>query len=169
MIRLVVNRHRLIVIGSIAVVALILIIGIVFLLVGPTLDKSTTANRVIPVTLYVDGNRNAYTKSTIVLPAGAPIRMVFVNSSRLKPHNWIMGREFVKIAELVQSGLNSRSSREFIPNESLIHAATPLVAPRARVVIKSDAPHVPGNYAFLCTVPGHSEDGMHGKLIVVAK
>ena len=163
------NRHRLIVIGSIAVVALILIIGIVFLLVGFTLDKSTTANRVIPVTLYVDGNRNAYTKSTVVLPAGASIRMVFVNSSRLKMHNWIMGRVSIKMADLAQAGRDSGSSKEFIPNESLIHAATPLVAPRTRVTIKFDAPHVPGNYAFLCTVPGHSEDGMHGKLIVVAK
>ena len=169
MIRLVVNRHRLIVIVAAAAVALILIIGIVFLLVGFTLDKSTTANRVIPVTLYVDGNRNAYTKSTVVLPAGASIRMVFVNSSRLKMHNWVMGKESVKIADLAQSGLNSRSSREFIPSDSLIHAATPLVAPRTRVTIKFDAPHVPGNYVFLCTVPGHSEDGMHGKLVIVSK
>ena len=118
------------------------------------------------VVLRVDGNRNAYSKPTINVSAGSEVRITFVNSARLKAHNWVMGRKSVLMDDLAQSGHDSGSLREFLPDESLVHAATSLVAPRDRVTIEFDAPQASGEYVFLCTVPGHSESGMHGTVIV---
>ena len=116
-------------------------------------------------TLRVDGNRNAYSKPTINVSAGSKVRIMFINSARSKAHNWVMGKESILMDDLAQSGQDS-GSIEFLPDDSLIYAATPLVAPKDRVTIEFDAPQASGEYVFLCTVPGHSESGMHGTVIV---
>ena len=117
------------------------------------------------VVLRVDGNRNAYSKPTINVSAGSKVRITFVNSAHSKAHNWVMGKESILMDDLVQSGQDS-GSRGFLPDNSLTYVATPLVAPNDRVTIEFDAPQSSGEYVFLCTVPGHSESGMHGTVIV---
>ena len=156
-----VYRWRLIIVAVSAMIVLgIVIAGVIVSFSGyPSEDLHE-------VTLRVDGNRNAYTQSTINVSTGSKVRIMFINSARSKVHNWVMGKESILMDDLVQSGLDAGSSREFLPDDSLIYAATPLVAPKDRVTIEFDAPQASGEYVFLCTVPGHSESGMHGTVIV---
>ena len=155
------RRWRLIIVAvSVVIVLGIVIAGVIVSFSGyPSEDFHE-------VTLRVDGNRNAYTQSTINVSTGSKVQITFVNSARLKAHNWVMGRESVLMDELAQSGHDAGSSSEFLPDDSLIYAATHLVAPNDRVTIEFDAPQSSGEYVFLCTVPGHSESGMHGTVIV---
>ena len=137
----------------------IVIAGVIVSFIGHPLED------LHEVVLRVDGNRNAYTQSTINVSTGSKVRIMFINSSRSKAHNWVMGKESILMDDLAQSGQDS-GSREFLPDDSLIYVATSLVAPKDRVTIEFDAPQASGEYVFLCTVPGHSESGMHGTVIV---
>jgi len=160
-----------------------IILGSVFVVIGNKVpvsgqslrghDDHLPTNKIV---VRVDGNRNAYSNSTINVSTGSHVQITFVNSARLKMHNWVMAKKSICVGEicspikgldLAQAGLASGSLKEFWPeDESLFHAATPLVAARNRVTIKFDAPQIPGRYVFLCTVPGHFENGMSGVVIV---
>ena len=158
--------HVLIIVVSIIVGFSFIIIGDMSSLSGQSLEEydQLPTNKVV---VRVDGNRTAYSNPIINVSAGAPIRMIFVNSARLKMHNWVMAKNTVKAIDLAQaSRLTSGSSENYLPEEALFHAATPLVPPRSRVTINFDAPQIPGRYVFLCTVPGHFEGGMSGVMIV---
>ena len=159
------HKWRLFIISvSVMIVLGIVIAGVVVAFSGyPSEDFHEVV--VHEVTVRVDGNRNAYTQSTINVSTGSKVRIMFINSARSKVHNWVMGKESILMDDLAQSGQDS-GSREFLPDDSLIYAATPLVAPNDRVIIEFDAPQASGEYVFLCTVPGHSESGMHGTVIV---
>ena len=160
------HRWRLIVVA----VSVIIVLGIVLELsiVSFSGYRSEDFHEVVDhkVTLRVDGNRNAYTQSTINVSTGSKVRIMFINSAHSKAHNWVMGKESILMDDLVQSGHDAGSSSEYLPDDSLTYAATPLVAPNDRVTIEFDAPQASGEYVFLCTVPGHSESGMHGTVIV---
>ena len=154
------RRWRLIIVA----VSVVIVLGIV--IAGYIVSFSGYSSEDLhEFTLRVDGNRNAYTQSTINVSTGSKVRIMFINSARSKVHNWVMGKESILMDDLVQSGQDS-GSREFLPDDSIIYAATPLVAPNDRVIIEFDAPQASGEYVFLCTVPGHSESGMHGTVIV---
>jgi len=154
------RRWRLIIVA----VSVVIVLGIV--IAGYIVSFSGYSSEDLhEFTLRVDGNRNAYTQSTINVSTGSKVRIMFINSARSKVHNWVMGKESILMDDLVQSGQDS-GSREFLPDDSIIYAATPLVAPNDRVIIEFDAPQASGEYVFLCTVPGHSESGMHGMVIV---
>ena len=163
---IVTRRWRLIIVAvSVVIVLGIVIAGVIVSFSGyPSEDFHEVV--VHKVTLRVDGNRNAYTQSSINVSAGSKVRIMFINSARSKAHNWVMGKESILMDDLVQSSLDAGSSSEFLPDDSLIYAATHLVAPNDRVTIEFDAPQASGEYVFLCTVPGHSESGMHGTVIV---
>ena len=155
-----VYKWRLIIVAvSVMAVLGIVIAGVIVSFIGHPLED------LHEVVLRVDGNRNAYSKPTINVSTGSKVRIMFINSARSKAHNWVMGKESILMDDLVQSGQDS-GSREFLPDDSLIYAATHLVAPNDRVTIEFDAPQSSGEYVFLCTVPGHSESGMHGTVIV---
>jgi hypothetical protein len=55
--------------------------------------------------------------------------------------------------------------RAFIPESSDILAATKLIEPRQKTVLKLTAPTEEGDYEFFCTYPGHYLI-MWGQLIV---
>lgn len=160
------HKWRLIIISvSVMIVLGIVIAGVVVAFSGyPSEDFHEVV--VHEVTVRVDGNRNAYTQSTINVSTGSKVRIMFINSARSKSHNWVMGKESILMDDLLQSSLEAGSSSEFLPDDSLVYAATHLVAPNDRMAIEFDAPQASGEYVFLCTVPGHFESGMYGTVIV---
>ena len=81
-----VHKWRLIIVAvSVIIVFGIVIAGIIVSFSGyPSEDLHE-------VTLRVDGNRNAYTTSTINVSAGSKVRIMFINSAHSKVHNWVMG------------------------------------------------------------------------------
>lgn len=95
---------------------------------------------------------------TLVVPRGATLRILFVNTDDDMAHNIRFG-----------------ATQKIYPNVMTAYAASSIGTPE--LPHKSDTalhaeeltlrvPPVPGTYAYLCTVRGHAQGGMVGKVIV---
>jgi len=94
----------------------------------------------------IDGLRNP----TLVVPAGATLKTLFINTDDDMTHNLRFGAQHAASAPSVGTpGLIHKT-------EAAFHAAdvTLRVPPR------------PGTYYYFCTVPGHAQGGMWGTLRV---
>ena len=79
-------------------------------------------------------------------------------------HNWILVKP--GMAEAVDmDGMDAGEQSNWLKKDDpRVIAATPLIEKGASVTIEFTAP-APGDYPYICTTPGHSED-MHGILHV---
>jgi uncharacterized cupredoxin-like copper-binding protein len=104
---------------------------------GPVRPESVSADGVQRLTVLVS-NETRFSPSRIVVKAGKPIELT-LRSIGLAPHDFFLTagvQEPVKIA--VDGGRTA--------------TATFTIAR-------------PGTYGFICSVPGHSDSGMHGTLV----
>lgn len=56
-------------------------------------------------------------------------------------------------------------AKGYVPDSPNVLHATPLVEPKGKAALIFDAPLEPGDYPYICTVPGHWRV-MQGVLIV---
>lgn len=101
-------------------------------------DAATLQTPAVTVQVAAEGMR--FVPAEISVPAGASVRVDFVNRDPTSPHDFQTTRQY-------------RDSRVVLwPNEQ-----------RNTVFIATDKP---GRYAFICSVRGHAEAGMTGTIVV---
>lgn len=97
---------------------------------------------------------------TIVVPRGATVHISFVNADTNMPHNFVVtpARPPFAYMTMMQAPL------------AFPGATTPIlgsqVGSSAEKIDTSFVANTPGQYTYLCTVPGHAEQGMYGSFIV---
>jgi azurin len=133
------------------------------------IEEDSTLQPVEDITLKATGNKIdeiAFSKDTIKVPAGALVRIEFINEGSEQPmiHNFVIAEEgSFKVVAL--EGVKAGASGNYIPADRKLLAASPLALPGQTVQIQFEAPLTPGTYDFVCTYPDHWKR-MNGKLIV---
>ncbi len=110
-----------------------------------------------------------YDTPRLVVQAGEPFEIRFENIDFM-PHNLLVvrpgTRETIGLASsLMKPDQLDSEGRAFVPNNPDILAATKLVEPRQKTVLKMSAPEQAGDYEYFCSYPGHYLI-MWGQLIV---
>lgn len=100
------------------------------------------------------------TNPTIVVPQGARVTVELINADGGMPHNWLlttaeppfgpMSMMMTPVLAGAATGTLPEASASSMPATSIT-----FVAPAS------------GRYTYLCSVPGHAEKGMYGRLIVL--
>jgi uncharacterized cupredoxin-like copper-binding protein len=103
----------------------------------PTAPSQATSSAMEAQKITVVGTEFTFSPSTLTLKKGQPVELTFENSGKL-PHN------------LTIPGLNVK---------------TKTIQPGQQDMIQF-TPDKTGQFAFMCTVPGHADKGMKGTLMV---
>ena len=94
----------------------------------------------------IDGLRNP----TVVVPAGATVQALFLNTDDDMTHNLRFGLQHSSsVLSVGTPNLPHKTQSAFHASEVTLHL-----------------PAKPGTYYYYCTVPGHAPGGMYGTLIV---
>jgi putative membrane-bound dehydrogenase-like protein len=124
----------------------------------PDLDSIATPPEVT-VTLATIPGQNRYSQSVLTVQSGQRVAIAFENTDGM-PHNVAVlarpGRQQEVGAQLnAYVSDASAAGRDFIPPRLAMLANSPMVSPRQAATFVFTAPTQPGDYPFLCTVPGH--------------
>jgi azurin len=120
-----------------------------------------------------DGENLLYNTTELgPVPTGEEITLTFTNDSVVNEHNWILltTSDDAEAEAFDVAGEEAGAENDYLPQESeytdMIYARTKLLATGGdEDTITFEAP-APGEYVYLCTVPGHYAAGMHGVLTV---
>jgi azurin len=97
-----------------------------------------------------------FDKTKLTAPAKSQVHLVFKNNAKLEalPHNWVLVHEKTE-ARVAADGLALGVDAGYIPTSDDVIASTPLAPPKGQSEVTFTAPKYPGDYPFICTVPGH--------------
>lgn len=133
-------------------------------------DKVATvsANGTSIVKLAVIPHEMKYDKTTFTVKAGSQVTIDFENPDFMQ-HNFVIGQKgsMETIGEAADALARDPKGAEqnYVPKIPQVIAATRLVDPEGRESLVFVAPTEPGEYPFVCTVPGHWRI-MNGIMIV---
>jgi azurin len=123
-------------------------------------------------TVTITGNDNMkYDQAEITAKPGETLHIVLKNLGTMPKiamaHNWVLLKPGTDQVEFTKAGFNARET-DFIPPamKDAVIAHTPLAGPGETVEITFKVPAKAGNYAFVCSFPGHFALGMKGTLVV---
>jgi plastocyanin len=109
-----------------------------------------------------------FSPKEIRVKAGQSVRLLFENPD-LMQHNLVVvdrgAEEEVGLMADAMAAKPDGAAKQFVPESAKVLHATPLVNPNGRAELRFTAPGQPGNYAYLCTFPGHWRV-MRGVLVV---
>jgi azurin len=117
-----------------------------------------------------DGDNLAFIPNRLNCVTGANVRLRLHHTGRIidDPHDWVLLKPGMENAFLADADKQQDDKRVIPPHDrNMVVAATPLCARGKTVKVNFIAP-APGNYPFVCSVPGHGET-MHGTLAVTVK
>lgn len=82
-------------------------------------------------------------------------------------HNWVLLAPGTDVAKFIMAAVVARDTG-YIPaaQQERVVALTPLAGGGETVRVTFEAPREPGEYAYVCTFPGHYWGGMKGVLVV---
>lgn len=131
--------------------------------------QDTTLQQVEAVVLRATGNTPeeiAYDQDTLEVNAGAHVELTFINEGVDMPmvHNVVFTTPDT-YRQVAMAGAKIGASGNYVPNDSAVIAASPMVLPGQTVEMEFTAPAEPGVYHFVCTYPEHWQR-MHGVLLV---
>jgi glucose/arabinose dehydrogenase/plastocyanin len=109
-----------------------------------------------------------YDQDTLRIPMGETVRLRFENPDEM-PHNVVLVQKgFVEKVGKAADAMAATDGFEknFIPALPEVLFASPLVSPGQSFTLTFDAPKQAGEYAYVCTFPGHWSM-MKGVLLVV--
>lgn len=132
-------------------------------------EQDTTLQPIQEITIRAfgdDAETMAYDQDTLVVKAGALIRISLINegSDPTMIHN-IVFTQPDKYKVVALAGAEAGASGNYVPDSPAIIAASPIVLPGQTVMLEFKAPVKPGSYDFVCTYPDHYQR-MNGKMIV---
>ncbi|MBI0398356.1 PVC-type heme-binding CxxCH protein [Cyclobacterium marinum] len=128
----------------------------------------TSSGNPVTIKMGVIAHEMKFDKASFKVKAGQQVTIDFVNNDFMQ-HNLLIGK--VGSLEVIGKAADelARDPKgidiNFIPKIPEIIAATPLVNPDSNESLVFIAPRTPGEYPFLCTVPGHWRI-MNGIMIV---
>jgi len=130
-------------------------------------SKSNNAGSVT-IKMGVIAHELKFDKATFKVKAGQQVTIDFVNNDFMQ-HNLLVGKSgsletIGKAADELARDPNG-VNMNFVPKIPEIIAATSLLDPEGNESLVFTAPNTPGEYPFLCTVPGHWRI-MNGIMIV---
>src|SRR5262249_40525053 len=128
---------------------------------------ATPARIVRQVAIGTNGGEWQFDLDALKIPAGEEIALTFNNRAKTTQHNWLLvrGDHYAAIA-VNKAGEQAGVAAGYIPDDARIIAGTfGLVKGGQSQTVTFTAP-APGTYIYLCSFPGHFEEGMHGVLTV---
>ncbi len=101
------------------------------------------------------------TDPTIVVPQGAQVTLHFINADQGMPHDWLLSTASPPFPYMAAM-YGPATAGAFAP---ILGEATSSSSPSETVrFIAAEA----GRFTYLCTVPGHAQEGMFGTFVVKA-
>ena len=121
--------------------------------------RTDTARADVRLTLRPVIGQNRYDRDVITVRAGQRVEITFDNTDAM-PHNVVItarGTSMNDIGALLNAYVADASAagRDFIPPRLAVIAQSRMVGARQTEAFAFTAPSVPGDYPFVCTVPGH--------------
>lgn len=111
------------------------------------------------VTLTPRGNRMDFQETSFTVEPGQDVTLIFENTatSPAMQHNVVLlTTDAAPVVNRVgQAALDAGKDAAYIPDDDAVLAATDLARPGETVRITFTAPSEPGDYAYICTFPGH--------------
>ena len=135
----------------------IMIAGAVVALAGPVLaacSSSAKAEAVDHATIAIRFSK--FTTKELTVPVGTPIEFTLRNDDPIE-HEWIVGTADVHEQH--------RTGSEAVHDSRPAEVTIPALESR-KTVVTFDRP---GDYQFVCHLPGHEEYGMRGTIHVVRR
>ncbi|MEX1268608.1 MAG: PVC-type heme-binding CxxCH protein [Balneolaceae bacterium] len=133
-----------------------------------TAKSGTPAGADVVLELGVTPNVLEFDNEILRAEAGQTIRIVFTNTDNME-HNLLFIRPgtLAEVGGLADQMLSSPDGREraYVPETEKVLASTPILDPGETYELTFTVPDEPGEYEFVCTIPGHWRS-MNGKLIV---
>lgn len=123
---------------------------------APSPSASAAPAPHIEIQLASVANTMAFDKTKLSVPTGAEVHLILKNNATMAtlPHNWALVKPGTE-ASVAAAGLKLGEPAGYIDvrdKNMLVH--TPLAKPGETVDVMFTAPD-PGNYPYICTVPGH--------------
>ncbi len=117
------------------------------------------------------GDNMRFTPSVINASPGGQVRVVLKGVGKIPKtamgHNFVLLKTGSDPKAFVDKSSPARETDFVVPAmKDQVIAATPLVGPDETIDVTFAAPKKAGEYAFVCTFPGHFKLGMKGQLIV---
>jgi plastocyanin len=114
-------------------------------------------------TVGVDGEQLAFDTTEITVPSGQQITVTFNNNSSTQQHDWVLVNGGDDVASSVDAAaVGQGGDPTGIPE---VIAASAILDAGGSEQVQFQAPPS-GEYAYICTVPGHYAAGMKGTLTV---
>ena len=137
---------------------------------APTATPAPTvmpARPIFNVSIGTNGGEWQFDRETLDIPAGQEIALTFNNGAKTTLHNWVLvrGDEYAAI-EVNKAGETAGVAAGYIPDDARIVARTSgLLKGGQTETVTFTAPPA-GTYIYLCSFPGHFEEGMRGVLTI---
>jgi azurin len=137
---------------------------------APTVKPAPTATPAPigqPVSIGTNGGDWQFDTDTLEVAAGTAIALTFHNGAKTTKHNWLLVKGGDDVAaEVNKAGETAGVTADYIADDTRIVARTAgLLKGGQSETVTFTAPAA-GTYVYLCTFPGHFEEGMRGVLRV---
>jgi azurin len=142
------------------------ILGLVVL---PLVECKAHNADIVELHIASDGDQLAFKPDHLSCPTGADVRLFFHHAGQIldDPHDWVLLKPGT-VGAFLSDADKSPDDTAVIPTNDkfMVLAATALCGKQHTVMTQFVAPS-PGDYIFVCSVPGHGET-MRGVLTVTA-
>jgi azurin len=122
----------------------------------PTPDPTATSEDegTVEINLATVGENMAYDSTTLKVQTGKRVHLTLKNNghSDLMPHNWVLVSQGTQ-AQVALEGVDKKADGYIVEGPNVL-AHTPLAPPQKTAEVTFVAP-APGEYPYICTVPGH--------------
>ena len=132
-------------------------------------EAEPKSEAVSAMTLTPVGNTMAFEQTEFTVKAGTDVTLTFENTatSAAMEHNVVLlADNAAATIDRVGQAAMSAAANAYVPEDEAVLAATDLAKPGETVTLTFTAPSEPGEYAYICTFPGHYTM-MQGTLRVV--
>jgi azurin len=127
------------------------------------------AERVVRLRIASDGDELAFKPDRLSCPTAVTVHLSFHHAGEISndPHDWVLLKPGTEHAFLADAD-KEPNDNVVVPaqDKDMVLAATPM-CPKGRTVTVTFTAPAPGDYPFVCSVPGHGET-MNGILTVTA-
>jgi azurin len=111
----------------------------------------------VEIQIATVANTMTFDKTKLSVPAGAEVHLTLKNNATMStlPHNWVLVKPGTE-ATVAAAGLKlGEQAGYFDPRDEDALAHTPMAKPGETSEVTFTAPATPGDYPYICTIPGH--------------